>query len=82
MYLTLMHKLGLIYDLREPSANLVRKTIINHGAFDESHFYFPYDIYIPIAFFTLAGDGTHPVHGKQAHEHQSVGYPGEPNTGY
>lgn len=57
MYLTLMHKLGLIYDLREPSKELVKRTIINHG------------------------DGTHPVHGKQAND-QSVGYPGEPNTGY
>jgi stearoyl-CoA desaturase (Delta-9 desaturase) len=35
MYLTLMHKLGLIYDLREPSKDLVKRTIINHGTYNK-----------------------------------------------
>lgn len=36
MYLTLMSKLGLVYDLKEPSADLIRRTIENHGKIDQN----------------------------------------------
>lgn len=77
-------KIGWAYDLKQPSAELVRKTIEKHGNYNSSPM-----TDTPYLHFASrsSGDGTHPVHGHghggSEHGHmESVAAPGEPNLGY
>lgn len=82
-------KIGWAYDLKQPSAELLRKTIEKHGK--NKHSIFPSNSHSLLFASLISGDGSHPVygHGEKAelgqghHTHaEAIAAPGEPNLGY
>lgn len=74
-------KIGWAWDLKEPSKELLRKTIEKHGKFREAT-----KMTHLLILLSFKGDGSHPIHGHGADGHEnaveSIAAPGEPNLGY
>jgi hypothetical protein len=81
-WIDMFAKIGWAWDLKEPSKELLRKTIEKHGKTNDSN---KTNLFVNCSHL-FAGDGSHPVFGHGSHENhspvESIAAPGEPNLGY